>query len=226
MKPFQQDLAAVTGKVHVKRSAQDSVTGLLSDLLEGTDLDASSVITSRDVKNYWSRDTDTDASLDNVDTRFHELGESARYVVVTQSHFEPKTTRQWTRCLSVWDLANGADIVRRAFFPCLENDPLGTAYVHGTVGEKHAFVQLNGSDVTFALLDLMTWKYEHLSGDVSAKKVWKSKCAFLRSTSREFYFRFAMSIKISEDQFLLYIFSHGGCSDSVRFSHRIRSSVT
>ena len=183
MKPFQQDLAAITGQVHVKRSAQDGVAGLLGDLLTGTDLDASSVITSQDVKNYWSRDASTDASMDSVDTRFHALGENERYVVVTQSHFEQKTTRQWTRCLSVWDLSSGADIVRRAFFPVLENNPLGTMYVHGTVGEKHAFVQINDDDITFALLDLMTWQCDHLSGDFKAKKVWKSRCAFLRSTA-------------------------------------------
>ena len=176
MEPFQPDLSAITGQVHVKSDTQSSFSAMLGGM--GLDIDTSSAMTSHDVKNYWTKDAKS-SSNDKVHTKFHSLPGNLRYVVVTQSHYEAKVTRQWTRCMSIWDLAT-VQIMQRVFLPTLDEHALGTYYVHCMVDKHHAFIQQNGDDITFHLLNLNSWKTSILKTNKTVKKVWKAKSLCLQ----------------------------------------------
>ena len=81
--------------------------------------------------------------------------------------------------MSIWDLAT-VQIMQRVFLPTLDEHALGTYYVHCMVDKHHAFIQQNGDDITFHLLNLNSWKTSILKTNKTVKKVWKAKSLCLQ----------------------------------------------
>ena len=180
MEPFSPDLSAFTGKVTVHseaaRNALANMTqGLVGDL--GNNLNVKAVLSTSDAKNYWSRDASASAHGDVMTVLHHT--DNPRYLVVVQHLLSKSISVKWTKCLTIWDVET-MQCLRRWFLPEATEGALGTLYAHGMAGGYNVVLQENSIDITYKLLDLITWKTDQLIATTPVKKLWDSKVLHLR----------------------------------------------
>ena len=119
LNPFKPDLSAFTGQIQVNTEKQkDSynklMDGILSDIQDNKP-SVDDLITTNETNNYWSKMNSPHSDDVTITTRFLLMA-NPRYIAVCQDHKPTKGRRQWTVCISIWDVIH-VRCVRRMFLP-------------------------------------------------------------------------------------------------------------
>ncbi|KAK2152117.1 hypothetical protein LSH36_339g02004 [Paralvinella palmiformis] len=152
MHSFSPDVSEFSGKVTVQsRASMNSFVSILDTFADHFDQDAADIkgmLTTEDVKNYWTQDLEHVAFTDDITTRFFQMP-SERYLLVTQNGVDPDiASRQFTQCVTIWDLDH-LQCVRR-FFP-----PWQTVYIQEVISmDKLLFTDVGKDGSPLYTLDI------------------------------------------------------------------------